>query len=447
MATKLMEKLDKRVALIGLGCDKNMVDAEHMLYLIKENGFTITDELCEAQVIIINTCGFIKDAQMESIQKILEIEKLKQQKLEKLIVTGCLSQRNAEDLKKDIPLVDYWAKINEDNNIVNVIYKLYNQNFITCCPIDNLQRIVSTPKHYAYVKIAEGCDNFCSYCTIPKIRGRYKSRTIDEIINECEVLVKNGTKEIIIIAQDITKYGEDLYGENKLIELLKKITKIDGLVWVRLHYCYPELISEELIDLIDKNEKICKYIDIPFQHVSTKLLKLMNRKSDYNSICKLIEYIKSKPSNIAIRSSFILGFPKETNKDYLEVITFLKKYKLNNVGFFKYSREEGTLASKYSRQVNELVKKLRVKKAYKVQNKIAYANNKKLIGETVLAVCEGFNENNGVFILRNQYNSPNIDTAMFDYSDELKIGEFYNVTVSGFCGLDLICEIVKGEKL
>ena len=229
-------------------------------------------------------------------------------------------------------------------------------------------------------------------------------------------------------------------GRNDLVE------QLDYEIEIVKRYL-PELISEELIDLIDKNEKICKYIDIPFQHVSTKLLKLMNRKSDYNSICKLIEYIKSKPSNIAIRSSFILGFPKETNKDYLEVITFLKKYKLNNVGFFKYSREEGTLASKYSRQVNELVKKLRVKKAYKVQNKIAYANNKKLIGETVLAVCEGFNENNGVFILRNQYNSPNIDTAMFDYSDELKIGEFYNVTVSGFCGLDLICEIVKGEKL
>ncbi len=437
-----MNANEKKVALISLGCDKNTVDSEKILYLLKNAGFTITTDLNEANIIILNTCAFILDAQKESIQRILEAETYKQANCEKLIVCGCLVARNGADIKTSIPGIDLLVDINVYDKIVELIYDLYNDNNYNVCDIVNPARLLSTPSHYAYVKIADGCDNFCTYCTIPKIRGRYRSRKIEDIVDECNALALNGVKELIIVAQDVTRYGIDLYGYYKICDLLQELVKIEEIKWIRLHYCYPELVDDKLINLIANEEKICKYIDLPLQHVSDTILKKMNRRSTYNSICSLLDKIKAQKVKIAIRSSFIVGFPYEKSKDFNLLKNFIKKYKMDNVGVFEYSREEGTPAYSMPKQVPKLIKKIRRKKIYKIQKRIAEKNNQDYVGQTLLCVLDNIEDD--VLIMRNQYNSPNVDTVVYcEPIDGVEQGTFYEVKILAYSEYDLIGEIVK----
>ena len=437
-----MNPNEKSFALISLGCDKNTVDSEKILYLLKNAGFKLVNDVKEANIVIINTCAFILSAQKESIERILEVEQLKQGKCEKIIVCGCLVQRNGDEIRESIPSIDLLVNIDDYDKIVELVYSLYDVSEFNVCQLVSPARILSTPNHYAYVKIADGCDNFCTYCTIPKIRGRFRSRKIEDIVEECQALATNGVKELIIVAQDVTRYGIDIYNEYKLVDLLEQLVKIDGIVWVRLHYCYPELIDDKLIKFINDEPKMCKYLDIPLQHVSNNILKKMNRKSSYESICELITKIKNQPNKIAIRSSFIVGFPSETHNDFAQLKNFILTQQLDNVGVFEYSRENGTPAYSMPKQICNITKKLRRKKLYNLQKNIVKINNEQLVGKTLLCVCDEIND--GSIIMRNQYNSPEVDCVVYcENFDGVEQGAFYEVEIIGFYEYDLLGKVIK----
>ena len=331
----------KKIGFISLGCDKNRVDLENVIFSLKSAGFEIVNNPEIANIIVVNTCSFLESARIESIENILEMSSYKSSNLEKLIVTGCLNELNYCDLKESLPEVDAFVNVKDNERIIEIIYNLYNLQYNG----DKFTgRILTTPNHYAYLKISEGCNNFCTYCLIPYIRGRYKSRPIDELVREAEFLVSNGVKELIIVAQDVTKYGFDIYGKKSLVNLLEELSKINNLQWIRLLYCYPEEIDDELIQEIKNNNKIVKYLDIPLQHVSDNILKSMNRRSSKEKIYQLFNNLKNEIPNIILRTTFILGFPNEQENDFNEILEFLKIFKLDNVGFCKYSREEGTRA-------------------------------------------------------------------------------------------------------
>ena len=439
------ELLQKKVAMISLGCDKNTVDAERMLYLISNAGFTTTQSLNEASIVIINTCAFILDARKESIDKIFEIVNLKQQNVEKIIVTGCLPQKSYDEVCASIPEVDAFVRLKNNNKIVDIIYDLYDVKRNEKVNKNKAFRVQSTPKHTAFLKIADGCNKFCSYCTIPFFRGRYTSIPMEELVLEAKQLISNGVKELILVAQDVSSYGIDLYKEYKLVELLQKLSKIKDLKWIRLHYCYPNLITDELLNEIVNNDKICKYIDIPLQHISTNVLKNMNRKDTKESIEELISKIRNLPKYVAIRSTFMVGFPKETRKDFKELLDFLTKYKLDNVGFFKFSKEEGTRAYYMKGQVFDFIKKRRLKKVEQLQYEILLENQTKLVGKTLKCLCEGLienKENRNIYRLRSEYSSLDVDTYVYIETDKvLKSGEFYNVKIITTQNQDLIGEI------
>ena len=436
------ELIKKPIALITLGCDKNTVDAEHLLYLLTQYGFNITNDITCAKIVIINTCAFIQSARKESIDKIFEMVNLKSQNLEKLIVTGCLPQKNYETLVESIPEVDAFVRVKNNNKIVDVIKGLYGVLDEYKVKTSKLERVQSTPKNYAFLKIADGCNNFCSYCTIPFIRGRYQSVPMEQLVEEAKELVKNGVKELILVAQDVTNYGFDLYKKHKLVELIQRLSKIKNLQWIRLHYCYPHLISDELLHEIETNEKVCKYLDIPLQHISNNVLKNMNRKDTKESIEELLNKIRSLNTFIAIRSTFIVGFPKENTSDFNQLKQFLLKYKLNNVGFFAYSREEDTKAYFMKGQVFNFIKSFRLKQIQKIQHKILLENQQTFVGQTMKCICEDKCEDN-VYIFRNEYNSPNVDTVIYVKSDEeLTLNKFYNVKILGIVDEDLEGEIV-----
>ncbi|MGN1208139.1 MAG: 30S ribosomal protein S12 methylthiotransferase RimO, partial [Christensenellales bacterium] len=411
--------LKKKIALVTLGCDKNRVDAEQMLYFLKQFGFEFTSDAQKAEIVIVNTCAFLNASRKESLDTILSIRH-NSKVLEKLVVTGCLSQKNYEELKQNLVEADLILPLKENKFIVKHILSLYGIEESFVPSFCNLNRVVSTPSNYAYLKIADGCDNFCSYCTIPFIRGRYKSAQMDRLVDEAKAMVYSGVKEIILIAQDVTKYGYDLYGDYKLVELIKKLSEIEGLKWIRLLYCYPELITDKLIEEIDNNPKVCKYIDIPLQHVSNRILKLMNRKGDKQKIEDTIQKLRNCKNYISIRSTFILGFPTEKRKEVKEIAEFLEKYKLNNVGFFAYSKEEGTKAYYMKKQIPNFIKNIRVKKLQKIQDNVIINNNRNLIGKTLVCVCEeNFeNESSANFYFRSEYNSPVIDTIVIAKNQE-----------------------------
>ena len=438
------ELLQKKVAMISLGCDKNTVDAEKMLYNITNYGFNVVSDINEASIVIINTCAFILDARKESISKIFEVVNLKSQNVEKIIVTGCLPQKSYDEVCASIPEVDAFVRIKNNDKIVDTICNLYGVEKDTKVKSSGF-RVQSTPKYTAFLKIADGCNNFCSYCTIPFIRGRYKSEPIEELVNEAKQLVKNGVRELILVAQDVTNYGIDLYKENKLVELLQRLSKIKDLKWIRLHYCYPNLITDELLNEIMTNDKICKYLDIPIQHISTNVLKNMNRQDTKESVESLIKKIRNLPKYVAIRSTFIVGFPKETRKDFDELKQFLTEYKLDNVGFFKYSREENTRAYFMKGQVFEFIKNKRLNSIEQLQNEILLNNQKNYIGKTLNCLCEGLVENSedkNIYRFRSEYNSYDVDTYIFVENDKvLSSGDFYNVKITGTENQDLIGEI------
>lgn len=439
------------VGVISLGCDKNRVDTELMLTFLKEAGYGFTSDPSKADIIIINTCGFISNARKESMDTIIEMIEYKNMgTCKKLVVTGCMPQRWLKEMQKDLPEVDIFLGIDQYPYIAKHLEDSFASKQTKVIKTGSMEtipyvkgRMITTPMHYAYLKIADGCDNYCTFCTIPYIRGKYRSRDIDVLISEATDLVDGGAQEIILIAQDITRYGTDLYGEPKLLDLIKKLSKIKNLKWIRLLYCYPEMITNELIAEMQTNDKLCRYIDIPLQHVSDKILKKMNRKSTKADIEKLINNIKNQPKPVAIRTTFMVGFPGETEEDFNELYEFIKKYKLAHVGFFAYSKEDGTPAGSMPDQVPEKVKQKRLIKLVKLQKSIVKENNKKLIGKTVSVCYEGIDYEKGMFFGRTEYQSPEIDTLVYFKSTEMaEIGCFYNVKIKKVSGYDLVGEIV-----
>lgn len=434
------EFFNKSVGFISLGCDKNRVDLEKMIYTISNSGLKIENDPNKANIIIINTCAFLESARMEAIENILEMSAYKSNNLEKLIVTGCLNELNYPDLSESLPEVDAFINIKDNENIVKIIAKTYGLN-INQDIKDG--RILTTPKHYSYLKIADGCNNFCSYCLIPYIRGRNKSVPIEKLVKEAQELAEQGVTELILVAQDLTKYGVDLYKEKTLVKLIQELSKIDKIKWIRLLYCYPELIDDNLINEIKTNDKIVKYLDIPLQHISDKILKSMNRKSTKNGIYNLFTKLQSDIPNIVLRSTFIVGFPGESDNDFKEILDFLNTFKLQNVGFFKYSREEGTRAYTFDNQIDKDIKEQRVKLCYDTQYKIQQSNNINLIGKIFSVIIDNVNDNYSIGRFYGQ--CPEIDGTVI-INQKLVEGNFYNIKITNTNDYDLEGEIYEFTK-
>lgn len=436
----------KKLGIISLGCDKNRVDTEKMLSYLGENKYIVTDDISQADIIIVNTCGFIEKARQESIDAILESLEQKSKTDAKVIVSGCLSKKYFDELTHELSEVDAYIGTENYSNIEQVIDSVSEgKKYYDITPVDDIDkysRIITTPSHYAYLKIAEGCSNHCTYCTIPSIRGKYRSRDFDSLIKEAKMLAERGVKELILVAQDCGRYGFDKSGTYELPRLVNSLSKIDGIEWIRIMYCYPETITDELLDTIKNNPKVCKYLDIPFQHAHDRILKLMNRKITSAELDSMIKKIRAADQNISIRSTFIIGFPSESEKEFEAILDFLKKHNLNNVGFFTYSKEEGTPAAKLKDQIPEKIKNKRLKIAANVQKKIVEQNNKNAIGNVYKVLYEGIDYDKNMFYGRTEYNAPDVDTLVYFTADFADIGEFYNIKITNTLGYDL-----KGEKV
>lgn len=405
-----------KIGVISLGCSKNLVDTEVILGNLARYGFQIINNAQEADVIIVNTCGFIDTAKQEAINTILEMAEYRTKgKCQALIVIGCLVERYAEEITKEIPEVDAVVRIKDYSEIIEIIkgllkIKKYEKNVLLVD--DYINRLRSTPPSVAYLKIAEGCDNRCSYCVIPYIRGKYVSRKMEDILNEAQHLAKQGVKELAVIAQDTTRYGLDIYGEYKLPELLKKLCKVQGIAWIRLMYAYPESVSDELIEVIRNEDKICKYIDLPVQHISDSILKVMNRRSTGHQIRELISKLKNRIPGIVIRTSIIVGFPGETEEEFNELFDFIKEAKFERLGAFAYSREEGTPAARLKNQLPYRIKKARLSSIMKMQKQISKALNETLVGKNIDVLIEG-TTTKGSFFGRTYRDAPEIDGFVY----------------------------------
>lgn len=442
------ELLSKKVAIVTLGCDKNTVDSEKLAYKIKTAGFDIISEISKAQIVIINTCAFIENARKENIEMILNVIKYKEAGLEKIVVCGCLPQKHYDELVEELPEVDLFLKLNENTQIVKRIYSLYDVVYEKDAIQKNgLNRMLSTPNHYAYLKISDGCNNFCSYCTIPFIRGRYNSTPLKYLIDEAKSLVEVGVKEIILVAQNVTLYGSDLNPKVTLVDLIQELSKIKKLEWIRLHYCYPNLITDELLNEIDNNPKVCKYIDIPFQHLHNEILKNMNRKETFEDIELLVEKIRGLKNHISIRSTFMAGFPGEKHKHFKFLKRKLKQLKLNNVGFFAYSQEQGTRAGSMPKQIRSGKKLRRVKSLQKVQTKVLKYNQKQLIDKELRVLCDSVYDNE-TYLARTEYDSPGVDNVVYIFTKKpLVVGEFYKVQiVDTINDSDLVANLIKEKN-
>ena len=428
-----------------MGCSKNLVDAEHMLGILSEHGFEIVENEEDADVIIVNTCTFIESAKNESIECILELSQYKNNgSCKALIVTGCMAQRYKEQILSEMPEVDAVIGTNEYDKIADVIAELDNDktDILWCgagCPDEqNMPRIRTTPSYTAYLKIAEGCDNHCTYCVIPSIRGRYKSRKIEDIVSEAEKLVSDGVRELVVIAQDTTAYGKDIYGEFCLPKLLKKLCSIEKAEWVRVHYCYPELMTDELIDVFKTEPKLCNYFDIPIQHCSDKILKRMGRRTNKAQIIGLIDKIRREIPNAAIRTSLIAGFPGESESDFEELCDFVREVRFERLGVFAYSREEDTPAYGFDNQIDEDEKERRRDLIMLIQSEIAEEQNAKKINSVVRVLVEGKDEIIKSFYGRTYADSEEIDGKVFFKSDRNPLpGEFVNVKVEQTMEYDL----------
>ena len=439
------------VGVISLGCDKNRVDSEIMLTYLSEAGFKFTSDASNADIIIVNTCGFIETARSESMDAIgemIEYRKNPNYRCKRLIVTGCLPQRWSANILNEFPEIDIILGIDSYPEIVNIIKASFetDKKVVKVGSTKSLpyikNRVVTTPSHYAYLKVADGCDNFCTFCTIPFIRGRYRSMDMDNLYEESKKLVENGAEEIILVAQDISRYGEDKAGKPQIVPLIKKLSTISDLKWIRLLYCYPEKLSDELLNEIITNPKVCKYIDIPLQHVSDKVLKRMNRKTCQQDIVNLLEKIKNAPEFIAIRTTYMVGFPGETEKDFAQLVDFIQKYKLMHVGFFAYSKEADTTAANFVDQISDDVKTRRLLKLMRLQQKVANEINKSFVGKTIEVCYEGIDYEKQLFFGRSQYQTPEADTLVFFKSKKpIDIGKFYKVKITKVKGYDLQGEV------
>ena len=423
-----------KIGFISLGCNKNLCDTENMMGIIAENGFEITPDPQKADVIVVNTCGFIESAQQESIDTILEMAQYKEENCRLLVVCGCLAQRFASEILKELPEVDIVIGTTAFDKIAEAIKKgLKGEKASYIFDIDedveeNLPRIRTTPQYTAYLKIAEGCDNRCTYCAIPYIRGKYRSRSEEAILSEAEALAEDGVKEIIVVAQDTTRYGIDLYGEKKIASLLKKLCAIKGIEWVRIHYSYPEEIDEELINIVRDEEKIVKYLDIPVQHGSDGVLRRMGRKTSRKRLENLINRLRSEIPDITLRTSIITGFPGETEEEFSELCDFLETVRFDRVGVFAYSREEGTPAAKMKNQVPEEIREERRDIVMELSQKISLERNQSMIGKTVTVITEGFEDN--LYYGRSGGESIEIDPKIyFGAHRELMMGDFAEVTI------------------
>ncbi len=424
-----------KIGLVSLGCDKNRIDSENMLAYLQKDGYELTGDPQQAEIIIVNTCGFIDSAKQEAIDTILEMSEYKKDKCRFLVVTGCLAQRYMQDIADEFPEVDMILGTANYHNMPLYIKNLVDGRGQRCYANDkddrhfSSERVLTTPYHYAYLKIAEGCDNKCTYCAIPGIRGKYTSRRIEDIVEEAKTLVgEYGVKELIIVAQDVSRYGLDLYGEIKLIELLQELSKLD-VEWIRLLYLYPELVSERLIEYIAGNPKICKYLDIPCQHISDGVLKLMNRRVRKADVVELINMIR-KHGDFTIRSTFIVGFPRESQQDFEELKEFLTWAKLDRCGFFAYSMEDGTPASRLDGQIDEDVKLARQEELYALQEGIMAEKMQERVGGVVDVIYEGIDYDLQMFYGRTQYDAPEIDTKVYFTADvPLDIGKIYKVKI------------------
>jgi len=435
-----------KVGLISLGCDKNRIDSEIILNNIKSDiNFEIVNNPKTAEIIIVNTCGFIESSKEESINTILEMNEYKKNcNCKVLVVTGCLSQRYGKELLELIPEIDIIQGVNDYDKLTDSIINFINKNNINVelCNFSNSNineggRVLTTPQYTAYIRIAEGCNNFCTYCIIPKIRGKYRSRKFENIIEEAKVLAENGVKEIIIVAQDTTMYGIDLYNRKRLHELLEEISLIESIKWIRVMYCYPEEIYDDLINTISSNSKICKYLDIPIQHISDRILKRMGRKGRKKLISYTIEKLRHKIKDICLRTTLIVGFPGETEEDFDELKDFVKNTKFDKLGVFKYSQEEDTPASVMENQIDEKIKTKRYDELMALQQGISTDINMKKIGNTYDVIVEGYK--NKKWFGRSYEMCPEIDgTVYFKSNDDLIIGSIINVEIEDSMEYDLL---------
>ena len=424
------------VGMISLGCAKNRTDSEIMLGILAEKGHTLVNDPAEADVIIVNTCGFIEAAKQESIDTILEMAEYKSGRCKLLIVTGCLAERYNEEVLKEFPEINAVIGVGDYHNIADIIDKADKGErpllfgHMNCEIPEGLPRLVTTGGTSAYIKISEGCDNNCTYCAIPKIRGKYRSRTMEDIVDEAKSLAGNGVKELIVIAQDTTRYGIDLYGEYALAKLLKKLCAIEKLKWVRVHYFYTEAITDELIEAFKTEEKLCPYIDMPIHHIDDTILRRMARRTNGAEIRKRIKDIRNSVPDVTIRTSIIVGFPGETEEQFNSLAEFLKDAKLDRVGVFKYSAEEGTPAAEFENQVDEETKELRYNTLMEIQSRISLEKNKEKLGKIVEVLCEGYDVENYLYYGRSKADSIDVDGLVyFAAEDEVLPGEFVMVEI------------------
>lgn len=438
-----------KVGMVSLGCSKNLVDSERMLYKLRKHGYQLVTEPGLADIAVVNTCGFIQSAKEEAIETILELGKLKADgTLKKIIITGCLTERYREEAAELFPEADAVVGIGNNKDIIDVLdHVLANERYINFAPKLDAEltgdRIISTLPFFAYLKIAEGCSNCCTYCAIPMIRGKFRSVPMEDVLSEAKWLADNGVTEIVVIAQDTTRYGEDLYGESKLPELLRKIAAIDGIRWIRVLYCYPERITDELLDTIANEEKIVKYLDIPIQHCSEDILSRMNRWGNAEQLEALMNKIREKIPGIIIRTTLITGFPGETEEQFEELAEFVQRIRFDRLGCFAYSREEGTKAYDMPEQIDEETAAHRADIIMEQQLSISAQNNSKLMDTVTTAVVEGFDRFGECWFGRTAADAPDIDGKIFFTSPHsLEIGDYVTIKITDTLDYDLIGEVI-----
>ncbi|MBE6678583.1 MAG: 30S ribosomal protein S12 methylthiotransferase RimO [Ruminococcaceae bacterium] len=441
-----------KVGFVSLGCPKNLLDTENMLYMLADGGFEIVPEDVDADVIIINTCAFIESAKQEAIDNILDVAWLKENHtLKGIVVTGCLAQRYKEEVLERMPEVDCVIGTGSIAHIADAVRAAYNGERYTCfedvdaAPFYS-ERVITTPEYFAYLKIAEGCDNRCTYCVIPDIRGKFRSRSIDDIVAEAKDLVALGVKELCLVAQDTTRYGEDIYGTYCLDSLLQALSEIDGIQWIRLMYCYADRLTDSVIDEIANNPKVAKYIDLPLQHISDPVLKRMNRRDNEESIRAMIKKLRDRVPGITIRTTFITGFPGETEEDFEKLKSFIKEIRFERLGVFEYSREENTPAYDLPDQIPEKLKRRRYDILMKEQRRIHKELNELAIGKTLEVLCEGYDRAAEIYYGRPQSDAPDIDGKIyFSAPRRLKDGEMVEVEVTEVIDYDLCGRALKKE--
>ena len=439
-----------KILFISLGCDKNLVDSEVMLGLLQEKGYTITNDEQEADVVVVNTCCFIHDAKEESITTILEMAQLKENNLKALVVTGCLAERYKDEILEEIPEIDAVLGTTSYRSIVEAIETaLEGKNYKHYDSIDYLpdnrdvNRVVTTGTYMAYLKIGEGCDKRCTYCVIPKIRGSYRSVPMEELLAEATRLAENGVRELVLVAQETTVYGVDLYGEKTLPKLLKELCKIDGIEWIRLMYCYPEEVTDELIQTIKEEEKVCNYIDMPMQHCNDHILQRMGRRTNRAQLEEVIGKFRKEIPDMVIRTSLITGFPGETKEQHEELLEFVDTMELDRLGVFTYSQEEDTIAAGFDDQVEEEVKEQRRDEIMSLQQEISYEQDESLVGKEMKVLIEGYLYEDDIYVGRTYRDAPKVDGCIFvNAEEEIISGDFVNVRITGAREYDLIGDVI-----